>query len=199
MMKSYEISSNKIILLRLSARLTENRRPRIYPWNISTMRMARSGLKVTWREGINSGGIFQNNQTILAIFIGPDAYISPSWYDHVNVPMWNYGAVHVYGKLSIIEDRSELLELLKHQVDKYEKKETGNYRLETLPQSFLETEILGVVGVSIKIDRMEANFTLSQNRDQKNYDNVIRKLQERNEEKSKEVAELMQKRNPYTT
>ncbi len=139
---------------------------------------------------------FKNNQTILAIFFGPDAYISPGWYDHVNVPTWNYAAVHVFGKPSIIEDRSELLELLKYQVDKYEKNEAGEYQLETLPKSFLETEILGVVGFTIKVERIEANFKLSQNRDQKNYENIIQKLKERKEDKSLEVAKLMAKKKP---
>lgn len=141
---------------------------------------------------------FQNNQTILAMFLGPDAYISPSWYDHVNVPTWNYAAVHVYGKPAIIEDRPELLELLKYQVDKYEKNESGEYQLEALPKSFLETEILGVVGFKIKVERMEANFKLSQNRNQKNYEKVIQKLIERKEEKSVEVAKLMTENNPHS-
>ena len=132
------------------------------------------------------------------MFLGPDAYISPSWYDHVNVPTWNYAAVHVYGKPAIIEDRPELLELLKYQVDKYEKNESGEYQLEALPKSFLETEILGVVGFKIKVERMEANFKLSQNRNQKNYEKVIQKLIERKEEKSVEVAKLMTENNPHS-
>lgn len=141
---------------------------------------------------------FQNDQTVLVLFLGADAYISPTWYDHVNVPTWNYVAVHVYGKPAIIEDRSELLELLKYQVDKYEKDEPGNYHLETMPKSFLETEILGVVGFRIKIERVEANFKLSQNRDQNNYENIVHKLQERKNQKSNDVAILMKNRNPHS-
>jgi len=57
---------------------------------------------------------------VLVIFNGPHSYISSSWYNHENVPTWNYIAVHVYGTIRIIE--GEVLQnSLKHLVDKYEK------------------------------------------------------------------------------
>src|ERR1700712_1365723 len=46
---------------------------------------------------------FRDDSEVLAIFPGPHSYISSSWYDHENVPTWNYIAVHVYGKIKIIE------------------------------------------------------------------------------------------------
>src|SRR4026207_836328 len=63
---------------------------------------------------------FQNKSEIMVIFPGPHAYVSSSWYDHENVPTWNYIAVHVYGKIQIIEG-DELYSALKQLVDKYEK------------------------------------------------------------------------------
>ena len=66
------------------------------------------------------GESFKNNTEILAIFSGPHAYISSSWYDHENVPTWNYTAVHVYGKVKIL-NLEESIQSLKKLVDKYEK------------------------------------------------------------------------------
>ena len=63
---------------------------------------------------------FEENDTVLAVFSGPHSYISSSWYDHENVPTWNYLAVHVYGKIKIIEGEAAI-NSLKKLVDKYEK------------------------------------------------------------------------------
>ena len=61
------------------------------------------------------------DQDVLVIFTGPHAYISPSWYQAVNVvPTWNYTAVHAYGSVVIEHDRTRLLEIARRYVDTYE-------------------------------------------------------------------------------
>ena len=62
---------------------------------------------------------FKENSEVLVIFNGPHTYISSSWYDHENVPTWNYIAVHITGKLKIIEGE-KLMSSLKSLVNKYE-------------------------------------------------------------------------------
>ena len=62
-----------------------------------------------WKE-------FEKEPEVLAIFQGPHAYISSSWYNHENVPTWNYVAVHVYGKLKIIEGE-RFYQSLKNLID----------------------------------------------------------------------------------
>src|SRR4051812_14263478 len=62
---------------------------------------------------------FENGKEVLAVFSGPHAYISSSWYDHENVPTWNYIAVHVTGNIRTIEGEA-LLDHLKELVDQYE-------------------------------------------------------------------------------
>ena len=62
---------------------------------------------------------FESNDEVLAVFTGPHSYISSSWYDHENVPTWNYMAVHVYGTIKIMEGE-ELLASLKELTNKYE-------------------------------------------------------------------------------
>ena len=67
------------------------------PFLLAGERGAHGTLVGTWRVAIRSGGAF-GGQEVLAIFEGPHAYISPSWYeDAVSVPTWNYAAVHAYG------------------------------------------------------------------------------------------------------
>ena len=59
-------------------------------------------------------------QTVLAVFSGPHAYISPTWYEAPNVvPTWNYVAVHAYGRAELVEDRAALLEIVRRSVDVY--------------------------------------------------------------------------------
>lgn len=131
-------------------------------------------------------------QTVLAIFHGPHAYISPRWYDHPNVPTWNYLTVHAYGQPRLIEERDELFELLKRLVNRYESTSgaTPPYQLETQPPQVIQ-QLKGVVGLEIKIERFEAKFKLSQNRNPTDFANIIAQLHQRNEALSQAVAEAM--------
>jgi len=112
---------------------------------------------------------------VLVVFGGPHAYISPRWYDHVNVPTMNYVAVHAYGKPRLIEDSREVYALLKSQIEQFETK-PGEYNIGTLPSTFLADEMRGLVALEIAVDRWEGNFKLSQNRDEKNYRNIVTEL-----------------------
>lgn len=62
---------------------------------------------------------FEENEEVLAIFTGNHSYISSAWYDHESAPTWNYEAIHIYGKIRIIEE-AKLRISLKNLVDKYE-------------------------------------------------------------------------------
>ncbi len=62
---------------------------------------------------------FETCEDVLVMFQGPNAYISSSWYGHEEVPTWNYQAVHVYGKASILQ-KDELIEELTIMLEKYE-------------------------------------------------------------------------------
>lgn len=136
---------------------------------------------------------FETNDEVLAIFAGPHTYVSARWYDHVNVPTWNYMVAHVYGKPRLVTDRDELYAMLKQLVDRYEAGAvTENaYKLENLSKDFVEKEMKGVVGFQIKINRVEAKFKLSQNRRQPDYDNVIAELQKSDDADAQEVAKAM--------
>jgi transcriptional regulator len=133
---------------------------------------------------------------VLAIFSGPHTYISPRWYNHVNVPTWNYMAAHVYGKPHVITDDDELRGVLRSLVNRHEADSgaTPAYRLETLPEDFLVQQMKAIVGFQIDVTTIEASFKLSQNRDEQSYDNVVKELYRREDENSHAVADAMQER-----
>ena len=133
---------------------------------------------------------FGRNPEVLVIFQGPHTYISPTWYNHVNVPTWNYQVVHLYGHPRIV-DGEEYYAMLSRLIARHEG--GTSYRMESLPQDFVEKQMNGTVGFQVKVTRIEANYKLSQNRDDEDYHNIISRLNERGDEMSHEVAKAMEK------
>lgn len=134
---------------------------------------------------------FKQNDEVLAIFSGSHSYISSSWYDHENVPTWNYLAVHVYGKIRL-HSFEESIEGLKKLVNKYEAKSEKPIRIEDLSEKTMR-EARGIVSFEIEISSIEAQKKLSQNRDDKNYQNIISELEKTNENQAIEIAKAMKK------
>lgn len=130
-------------------------------------------------------------QEVLLIFQGAHTYISPRWYNHVNVPTWNYLMVHVYGTVRMLEGQA-LYDLLSQLVKKHEV-ETG-YDMEGLPSDFVEKEIRGVAGFALDVTRMDAAYKLSQNRDDESYANIVRELEKRDDDASLKIASEMKDR-----
>jgi transcriptional regulator len=134
---------------------------------------------------------FIDNDQVLAVFSGPHSYISSSWYDHENVPTWNYIAVHVNGKIKIIEGEA-VIESLKKLVDKYEQNSENPVRLEDLSaKTMMQTR--GIVAFEIEITKIQATKKMSQNRDKKNYENIISELEKTNTNQSIAIANEMKK------
>ena len=134
---------------------------------------------------------FESNPEVLVIFQGPHTYISPTWYNHVNVPTWNYQAVHVYGTPRLVTEYQEAYQLLKRLIDRHER--SGHYKMESLPDDFVEKEIRGIMAFQIEVTRIEANYKLSQNRNDEDYWNIVTHLENREDELSHGVAEAMKK------
>lgn len=141
---------------------------------------------------------FNSNESVLAIFSGAHSYVSARWYNHLNVPTWNYMAVHVYGKPRIIEDFEELYAMLKRLVDKHEAAANPQnpYTMEGVPEEFLRKEMKGLVGFEVKIERTEAKFKLSQNRNAEDFANVIAELRKSQSANAQEVAQAMARIQP---
>lgn len=135
----------------------------------------------------------KNKEEILAIFNGPHSYISSSWYQNENVPTWNYVAVHVYGKVKIIEGE-ELLQSLKKLVDKHELDSKNPVSVEKMSDKTLK-QISGIVGFSIKINEIQAAYKLSQNRESDDYKNITSELEKKGDSNSLGIANEMKKVN----
>lgn len=129
---------------------------------------------------------------ILVIFGGPHAFVSSSWYNHENVSTWNYQAVHAYGTPRILSEE-ELIEDLKSLTEKYERGRENSVLWEDM-SSKTRQQVKAIVGFEIKISEVEAAYKLSQNRDAEDYDNIIKHLEDENNDGSKSVAEAMRKR-----
>ena len=136
---------------------------------------------------------FETCNNVLVIFQGPHAYISSSWYSHENVPTWNYQAIHMYGKASIL-DKNELTDELSRMLEKYEQNREEPVLWDKLSPELLESQLKGIVGFKIKVEEIQAAFKLSQNRNETDYNNIIDKLQNEGNPNSKQLADRMEKR-----
>ncbi|MEH7547440.1 MULTISPECIES: FMN-binding negative transcriptional regulator [Bacillaceae] len=136
---------------------------------------------------------FETCEDVLVLFQGPNAYISSSWYSHENVPTWNYQAIHMYGKASILE-KDELIEELTGMLEKYEHNRENPVLWDKLSPELLENQLKGIVGFKIKVEEIQAAYKLSQNRNETDYISIIDKLQNEGNLNSKQIAELMEKR-----
>lgn len=138
-----------------------------------------------------------NGQIFLAIFTGNHAYISSSWYDHENVPTWNYTAVHAYGKITILNQEDTILSL-KKLVDKYEINSENPIKIEELSAKTM-MQARGIIAFNLEIASIEAVKKLSQNRDDKNYTNIINELEKTKEINSIVLAQEMKKCPRYSS
>ncbi len=104
----------------------------------------------------------------LAIFMGPDAYITPSWYDRKRrdgkvVPTWNYMAVHAHGPVEFFEDAGRLLDIVTRLTDRHEAHRTCPWAVGDAPAEFIRAQLGAIVGVRLPIARLEAKRKMSQN------------------------------------
>lgn len=135
---------------------------------------------------------FDGEQEMMAVFMEHHTYVSSSWYDHINVPTWNYIAAHVYGTATVIAG-TQLYEALDELSKKYEDDSEKAFKIENMPTEMLNREMKGIVGFEINVSHVEASYKLSQNRDDKNYFEIIKKLEERGDEFSLKIAAEMTK------
>jgi transcriptional regulator len=133
-----------------------------------------------------------DGQTVLAIFSGPHAYVSPTWYEADQVvPTWNYVSVHAYGRFQVIADRSALLDVIQKTVRFYEQAMPRPWSLGG-PATFVERMLAQVVGFRIPIERIEGKMKLNQNHPVERRRKVVRALREQGGENARAVAALMQ-------
>lgn len=114
----------------------------------------------------------------MVILRGPDAYISPNWYaskaEHGRVvPTWNYVTAHVYGELVVHDDVAWLDDLLRRLTAKHEESQPVPWTVDDAPPAFAAGQLRAIVGVELRITRIEAKAKLSQNRPSADVDGVV--------------------------
>ncbi len=105
----------------------------------------------------------------LAIFSGVDGYVSPSYYATKQetgrvVPTWNYEAVHVYGRLEIIEDAAGILQIVTNLTNRFEGPRGMPWKVSDAPEDYVAMQLKSIVGVVLHITRMIGVRKLSQNK-----------------------------------
>ena len=139
----------------------------------------------------------QSTDEVLAIFHGPHAYISPSWYaTGPSVPTWNYVDVHAYGTARLIEDSDWLRRFLRRLSDRHETRNPEPWRMQDLPDAYLQGMLKGIIGLDIAVTRLEGKYKLSQNRPAADRPPVIAALETQNDADALAVARLMREHEP---
>jgi transcriptional regulator len=132
----------------------------------------------------------------LAVFAGPNAYVSPGWYpskaEHGRVvPTWNYEAVHVHGRLSWRDEPDWLRANVAALSARFEAGRDAPWSIEDAPDAFIAGLVNGIVGVELTITRIEAKAKLSQNRSEADRAGVIAGLNASGRPEDAAVAGLM--------
>jgi len=137
----------------------------------------------------------QGDQALLIAQVS-DAYVSPSWYASKAeygrvVPTWNYEAVHIHGRLRWVDDPAWLLELVTALTDRFEAGRAAPWSVDDAPEAYVRRQLMGIVGVEVRIERIEAKRKLSQNRSEPDRQGVAAGLAASADPLDRQVAEAM--------
>ncbi|MTH95521.1 FMN-binding negative transcriptional regulator [Roseibium sp. RKSG952] len=132
----------------------------------------------------------------LALFSGPDAYVSPSYYPSKAetgkvVPTWNYVTIQAKGDVEFFSDTDRLLALVNELTDSHETGRDIPWRVADAPERFVEVQLRGIIGVRLEIAHLEGKAKLSQNRSPADQRGVIDGLRTSNQQAEALVARLM--------
>jgi transcriptional regulator len=142
---------------------------------------------------------FAKDVEVLAIFHGPDSYITPSWYATKQetgkvVPTWNYAVVHAYGTLRVIDDaawvRAQIEALTAHNEFGF----AHPWSVSDAPHEFTDKLIEAIVGFEIVITKLSGKWKVSQNQPAKNQAGVIAGLNSSGHRDAEAMAALIEDR-----
>jgi transcriptional regulator len=138
---------------------------------------------------------FEENPNVLALFTGAHSYVSGTWYagNPHQASTWNYISVHARGKIKFL-DEAALIELLKKISLHFENNNTFSSTIyDNLPADYKEKLVKAILAFEIEVTELDNVHKLSQNRDEKSYDNIVNQLKQQ-EGDAKEIGDLMEKR-----
>jgi transcriptional regulator len=139
---------------------------------------------------------YDGQSEALAIFPGPEAYISPAWYATKRatgkvVPTWNYVAVHAYGRLEFFDDAVRLRSLVGRLTERHESRRPAPWAVDDAPKDYIDGQLKAIVGFEMAIQRLEGKWKLSQNRTPDDRAGAIAGLKEEGGPAEQAVASLM--------
>jgi transcriptional regulator len=131
----------------------------------------------------------------LLIFTEPHAYISPRHYDkELNVPTWNYIAVHAYGTVRILNNYEEVIGILEATIDTYE--QAYRQQWDGLPEDYKHKMAKGIVAFEITVTDLQAKEKLSQNKTAAEQERIIESLAHSTDTNEQLLANYMQRNQP---
>jgi transcriptional regulator len=131
-------------------------------------------------------------QTVMAVFTGPHAYVSPTWYEAADVvPTWNYAAVHVYGTFRAVHDERETMRIVQEMVKTYEAGMPSPWAMDPGGE-FNRKMIRAVVGFRVEITRVVTKLKMSQNQPVERRERVAAALRASGNPGAVEVAAMME-------
>jgi len=131
---------------------------------------------------LNEQASIPTNQESLIISMLNETYISPNWYaskeeHHKVVPTWDYMMVHAYGQLVIHNEPDWILNQVTRLTNHFEANQPNPWNVDQAPTDYVDGQIKAIVGIELKITRIEASFKMSQNKSKADLDGVIAGLQ----------------------
>lgn len=131
---------------------------------------------------------------VLVIFQGANHYITPSWYtskaEHGKVvPTWNYDALHVYGRMTAIEDPDWLLAHLNALTDFMEGEREKPWKVSDAPADYIDKMVRAIVGLEIGITRLEGKSKMSQNRNEADRQGTVKGLEAEGTDAARKAAQ----------
>lgn len=135
-------------------------------------------------------------QQAVAVFHGPQAYVSPSWYpskaiDGKQVPTWNYATVHAHGSLSAVDDPVRLRAILHTLSEQHEAHRPEPWRIDDAPPDYIHRLLGAIVGIELAVERWEGIWKVSQNRADTDRAGVVQGLLAESTPAAAEMAALV--------
>jgi transcriptional regulator len=141
----------------------------VVPMLLDESRGGKGILKAHVARANSQWKMLRQSARALVVFQGPDTYITPSWYETKRqtgkvVPTWNYAMVQVRGQATIHEDHAWLSEQIRQLTDFKETAREKPWAVDDAPETFIDSQIKGIVGIEIEITSIEGKWKVSQNR-----------------------------------
>ena len=119
-----------------------------------------------------------HSETVLWVFHGPNAYVSPAWYPSKQlhgkvVPTWNYMLVEAQGQVKVFTDADELLRLVTGMTNEHEQHRVSPWQVDDAPAQYVQSQLRGIVGIEMEVSQLRGKFKLSQNRSDEDQCGVI--------------------------